>query len=78
MSSSNHFHKRMSKFEKTISINPHILTLGLKMLWLGRTDNRGYGRDFRQSVSWKWYVTAYGNGMLPLMEMVTIRGYLIG
>jgi len=22
---------------------------------------------------WKWYVTAYGNGMLPLMEMVCYR-----
>jgi hypothetical protein len=29
----------MSKFEKTISINSHILTQGLKMLWLGGTDN---------------------------------------
>jgi hypothetical protein len=22
---------------------------------------------------WKWYVTVYGNGMLPLMEMVCYR-----
>ena len=28
----------------------HILSLGLKVLWLGGTDNRGNGSDSRQSV----------------------------
>ena len=40
----------MGNGDHNFSAKVHLLTLGLKVLWLGGTDNLPLGQDFRLSV----------------------------